>query len=154
MKHVLQAMLFQVGYALAGVFGWRDRTWMGDAMVFTFGFHIGASFKAPDGRVRYQLGASLDPTTDMAYAMGELNADQGRRQWAMRATDDDLVEALNRNQQSFAQFAGISAYVEVVRWLDEEHRIIVAEMKHRVRFQRQHTSLEVVKQVANLYGAI
>lgn len=154
MKMILQAFLFNVGYVLAALIGWHDRTWMGDAKVFTFAHLMGASFKAPNGKVNYQLGFRLVPTTDMAYAMAEINADRGRRMWAMSATDDELVEAINRNQQSFSEVAGIAAYVEVVRWLDDEHRIIVGEMKHRVRFHRQRTSLGVQQTVSQLYGTI
>lgn len=154
MKKILQAFLFNMGYVLAALVGWRDRTWMGDAKVFTYAFFMGASFKAPNGKVNYQLGLSLVPTTDMAYAMAEINADRGRRLWAMSATDEELVEAINRNQQSFSEVAEIEAYKEVVRWLDDEHRIIVGEMKHRVRFHRQRTSLEVQQEVSQLYGTI
>lgn len=155
MKKILQAFLFNVGYyVLAALVGWRDHTWMNDAKVFTFAHLMGASFKAHDGKVYYQFGLRLVPTTDMAYAMAEINADRGRRLWAMSATDDDLAEALKCNQQSFDGVAGIAAYAEVVRWLDDEYRIIVGEMKHRVRFQRQRTSLGVQQIVSQMYGTI
>lgn len=137
----MQMIAFNLGYVAAFILGWRDKTWAGDARVFLIAGCGMAEYTAPDGNTNYRFKTDVWNDHE-AYVVGELNADYGQRYWALRATDEALVTVIKRNRQLRAEWAGSKA---METWLDQEHGIAMAEVKHRYRFHRTRISEEAAQ---------
>lgn len=140
MKHIMQTLLFNLGYVAATLLGSRDRTWGGDARLFTIAGAFGAKYTAPDGKTNFRFRTDVYGA-EQAMIWAELNADLGQRYWSMRASDDDLVQVISMNRKLARECAASKV---ITSWLDQEYSIAIGEVKYRARFRQKQASADVL----------